>query len=677
MALWEYILSFWNQFSNGLNVLRNSAANLSCRSFVYPKLKASEKTFKEDLRDKIYCTDKCNIHDILQDESKIHWLRRELKIESHKAIDITERFHQNLKKFEKSLSIVDQIRIIDENFLQYLPAKGIWNTVRQSFEEARRNDSPELVIKAYSRQQDFTKCLNNHLAANSYHFLELYCTIQNCPILSRTQEYTEAFAGILTHPDLEKYVVRNITLYRGAVLPDENLLKSYEVGNTILTTTLISTSTDRSVSRMYCENDSDKSVSVLWIYNINSTHRRSALRIDALSQFPDELEVLLLRYIPFTITSTKQDDFDQIQNDLLEKSNPIFSKYLQNPYKINLWRIINESNRKYENNYSNTKYLVYSCPFMCGGWGDRTRKIVSTFLLSLVLNRTFIIDMTWPCSIEQFLTSNLISWSISSHIHIRNISSSINITSLTANDYHLLKSYHEQYSVLYIQTKSIAYFDLFSRYSIFSQLLFNQFRIKREHIQIIVLYPLFYDLLIKLKPRLQERFDQLNLNYSPKNENQDQGPLLCGHIRIGRNPSNPKDIVFPHREKMNITVLKFLLARPGRVFITTDSNEVLQLARKLFAKTILKESSRLIEINGTIAHIDRDWNYLACDSLEKTILDFHALSQCHLAVISKSSFGHLAIHRRIYPYEELYLYCNGIKRIKNQNDYNKFQYSTC
>ena len=152
--------------------------------------------------------------------------------------------------------------------------------------------------------------------------------------------------------------------------------------------------------------------------------------------------------------------------------------------------------------------------------------------------------------------------------------------------------------------------------------------------------------------------------------------MLCGHLRIGRNPSNPKDVVFPHREQMNVTVLNFLRARPGRVFITTDSVEVQQLARKLFS-TGDGTSSRLIEINGTIAHIDRDWNHVACQSLEKTILDFHALSHCHLAVISKSSFGYLAITRRRNPYEELYLYCNGIKRINHADDYNRFTYSTC
>lgn len=147
------------------------------------------------------------------------------------------------------------------------------------------------------------------------------------------------------------------------------------------------------------------------------------------------------------------------------------------------------------------------------GWGDRTRKIVAAFLLSLALNRTFIIDMTWPCSIERILTSNLISWSISSHSHIRNNSSSINITSLSMKGYKALKSYHEQYSVFYIQTNDIAYFNLIYHYPELYEPLFNRFRIKREHIHIITLYPLFYELLIKLKPHLQEKFDRLSLDH--------------------------------------------------------------------------------------------------------------------------------------------------------------------
>lgn len=120
--------------------------------------------------------------------------------------------------------------------------------------------------------------------------------------------------------------------------------------------------------------------------------------------------------------------------------------------------------------------------------------------------------MTWPCSIENHLTSNYVSWSISSHLHIRNHSSIVNISSLSIKDYSLLQSYHEKYSIINVQTTNIAYFDLITRYIDLNKSLLDRFQIKQEHIHIVTLYPLFFELLIQLKPHLQQKFDRLNLN---------------------------------------------------------------------------------------------------------------------------------------------------------------------
>ncbi|CAF0818531.1 unnamed protein product [Didymodactylos carnosus] len=300
------------------------------------------------------------------------------------------------------------------------------------------------------------------------------------------------------------------------------------------------------------------------------------------------------------------------------------------------------------------------------GWGDRTRKIVGSFLLSVVLNRTFIIDMTWPCSITHILTSNFIQWN--NRILLNKNYSSINITTLTSQDYDKLMAYDKLYDVLYIQTSNIAYFNLIIQQSHLYSSLKTRFNLKHKHIHIQTLYQLLYDLLIQLKPNIKIKLNQLLKQIKPNTT------LLCGQLRIGRNPTNPKDVVFPKREKMNVTVMDFLVKQSkitqSKVFITTDSNDVQYLARQTFKRSLL-------EINGTIAHIDRDWNYLGCASLEKTIVEFHMLSYCHTAVISKSSFGYLAVMRRSQPYKQLYLYCDGIKKINNATDYDKFVYSTC
>lgn len=65
-----------------------------------------------------------------------------------------------------------------------------------------------------------------------------------------------------------------------------------------------------------------------------------------------------------SIGINSKDKFN-IENENLGKENEIYFKYIENPYNIDIWNIIKEANRKYQEN--NTKYLVYSCRFMCGG----------------------------------------------------------------------------------------------------------------------------------------------------------------------------------------------------------------------------------------------------------------------------------------------------------------------
>jgi hypothetical protein len=110
--------------------------------------------------------------------------------------------------------------------------------------------------------------------------------------------------------------------------------------------------------------------------------------------------------------------------------------------------------------------------------------------------------------------------------------------------------------------------------------------------------------------------------------------LHCAHIRIGKNPSNPNDIIFPKREHMNTSVIGFLKNNSKLneiIFVSTDSEEVQLYARKQF-------HSRLLTVDGIIRHIDRSGKKLACDGLEKTILDFYMISKCQKMIMSKSAF---------------------------------------
>lgn len=372
MSLFQWFLTLWNHLLRALYLFVRSCADSSWTPLAYDTDKKSNLKIGEELRQKIYCTGNCDLHDILRITAKTSWPEWQLKIhESHKTIEITEQLYKNLKKLDSSSSIAEHIRIIEETFLQFMPDNNTWDAVRKILEEAREKNSPELVIKAYTYKQDFTRCLNHHLAANSHHFLKLYCTIQNCPILSRTQEYTEAFTTILTHPKLDQYFVSHRTVYRGAVLDDEKFIESCQVGNTILTTTLLSTSVDRSVALRYCARASKNSLSVLWIFEIKDDHRCSALNIETLSKFSDEKEVLILRYVPFTITSIQRDEDQRINIYLTQFTREVATP---SPSTTNNDTSFPLGDNQYEpepSNFELTEFPMYSS--CC-----RTHEIVST-----------------------------------------------------------------------------------------------------------------------------------------------------------------------------------------------------------------------------------------------------------------------------------------------------------
>ncbi|CAF3553086.1 unnamed protein product [Rotaria sp. Silwood1] len=306
MTLWNWFVSNWEQLQIKLYPRLPKQDNPQSMSsdLAY---KAPPETLGESLRKKIYSAGDCDLHDILSETIKTESPDWHLKIEKNdKAIDITRRFHQEFENLNKSSNLVDSIDIIEETFSKFKHTGQHWDIIKQYLQDARERNDPESVIKAYTCTAEFTKYLNNHLATNAYHFIRLYCTILNCPALYVTKEYTEAFTQILFHPKLDKYFVRKSKVYRGVLLKDTKLMENYKVGATILTTTFLSTSKNPNVAEMFYGSAHENQISVFKTYNIYGTPRRSALNIEKFSQFPDEEEVLILRYVPFTITSIEK-----------------------------------------------------------------------------------------------------------------------------------------------------------------------------------------------------------------------------------------------------------------------------------------------------------------------------------------------------------------------------------
>ncbi|CAF4400746.1 unnamed protein product [Didymodactylos carnosus] len=168
---------------------------------------------------------------------------------------------------------------------------------------AAKNDEPKHVVQAYTRSQPLSRKINKGMARNTYHELTLYCTPLNCNVLARTQDGIDAFVSLLFHPKLDQYVCKDkLEVYRGSGIKSEDVLKGYEKGSIIISTTFLSTSRDPIIAEMFNDPGNTNKISLLCTYKIFN-YRRTALDIQQFSQYPEEKEVLILPYVPFKITS--------------------------------------------------------------------------------------------------------------------------------------------------------------------------------------------------------------------------------------------------------------------------------------------------------------------------------------------------------------------------------------
>ncbi|CAF0755482.1 unnamed protein product [Didymodactylos carnosus] len=332
---------------------------------------------------------------------------------------------------------------------------------------------------------------------------------------------------------------------------------------------------------------------------------------------------------------------------------------------INLSTVLAQKNPK--------KYLVYVCHENCGGWGDRLRGIMSVFMMSLMLDRNFQIEITHPCNLTRILKPNFYNWLQPLNLIRRNnltrkrykLTRKMIITSANAKEFFLKNvsriirnsTIDEIWpeDVLYIATNKNYYYEMsenvryrkkFKTYGILTK-----YNIKLE-----TLFPLFYELLFQPVERVKnqiEKYTKMRLNKT----------LICAQMRTGQNPTLSNDKILPGRQNITETIFNFIddyiktnLSHNKmidyRIFITTDSDSV-----KTEAK--VRYSDHLIYTQGAITHLDRSDTDQACREQDKLLTDFHLLGDCDLSIISNSGFGIWGNLRRYEPYKDLYMFCGG------------------
>ena len=338
-----------------------------------------------------------------------------------------------------------------------------------------------------------------------------------------------------------------------------------------------------------------------------------------------------------------------------------------------IWALVYVFQWRQDHNPSHQLVIQYSCtvPWECGGWADRLKGIMSTYALSLLLNRTFSIQITQPCPLEKILLPNRINWNsvknspwLKYEFHTGHDYRYLDHIK-TANFYRYLNSFHKHPFIEY-KTGMMLTVGLSKTPSLEARIAElgypdqNLFQINHQMHR-------WYNDLFKLAPSQQAKYEQLLASAKPNSKTF----LICTQIRVGgATGKNNKDMkladpnsehdYFKFINRTFISNMTKFTDNPEnyRVFVTTDVNHFKQLADNYFGR-------QKVVYNPEVAiHIDRDVANLAeCSAIDNVIVDFHLFQDCDAMVVSHSGYGVLGAWNRREPLKHFYVYTKA-----NQDD---------
>ncbi|XP_041369818.1 uncharacterized protein LOC121383787 [Gigantopelta aegis] len=304
-------------------------------------------------------------------------------------------------------------------------------------------------------------------------------------------------------------------------------------------------------------------------------------------------------------------------------------------------------------NASPARYIIYECNKngLCGGWGDRLKGIVSSYLISLITNRTFGISITAPaCNLTDYFEPHLIDWNIDldrlKNLPSKRISHMDNglffRTADTKNFSALMKEtviyYRQNYEFIPrlqesdFHASDFLWMKKWTRDRVFAHVMRILFKLKKRLKTVLI------DFINKAKPNKKWK-------------------LMCAHIRLGRNPTIPNDSEQRNNNETIKVIWDFITKNFTcdlcKIFLATDSEVVRQKAKSLFP-------DKIVDIPGDIVHIERGQMKNKCDAFSKVILDQQVLSKCDSLLITKSNFGKIAAYLRG---TEENLFCSANKQI--------------
>ena len=280
-------------------------------------------------------------------------------------------------------------------------------------------------------------------------------------------------------------------------------------------------------------------------------------------------------------------------------------------------------------------FLVYKCldRQMCGGWGDRQKGIISVYLLALLTNRHFVIQYGSPCELTKFLIPKAYDWTLCSQ-YIRGLPSTEiqnmgwnNLKWLISN----ISSQNDIFTspVVIVRTNQIWITQIQSHPKVAQMIPWAVGKTIPE-VDGLVLSQLFQPSEY-LAEGLKTFLDRTSTNKQ----------LICTHLRMGKNPTIPKDNTRTQPDV--IAIFEFLRqfdkSPKYSIYVASDSEEVRESVKGNFTNGYT--------VDLPIIHVDRyfkDQRSVACDGLYTVLLEQHILSSCDVLILTRSNLGAMAAY---------------------------------
>lgn len=304
------------------------------------------------------------------------------------------------------------------------------------------------------------------------------------------------------------------------------------------------------------------------------------------------------------------------------------------------------------------KYIIFEQGY--NGWADRVKGIVTTYALAQLTNRVFLIHMTEPCNITDYLLPNEINWNQNINELIENGKLPKNFTSLKYlnQNYGKYKAYNmtDVYEIIvYYKNIDVIYFSIndnwlfyFSGETIFHNKV-RQLGYEPPQFEISFVLKSWLAKLFKFSPKLQEEYNK----YLPLLKPNKNTTLICTQIRTHDDKSKKNssvavlywDFIKKHYIKN--------LNTDYRIFVTSDFNKIEIETQQHFGKDKVVFTTNYDQNDSVHFLLIK-----SCDKEIKFILDFFILSNCDLALIGYGEYGKTALYNRDYPKSNNFNYMN-------------------